>query len=135
KKTHFQPVHKFDEKNDEDILTMIQDGEIGNNPNDSSTELSKPTTFREEERKGNDDSTPIRVTIYDSAVSTKKVLIAPPSETRVCDLSHHEDLVEYIEDRLCEWSCDGDVLKSITIATLSTIATMRPLELVCTLKK
>ncbi|GMT20659.1 hypothetical protein PFISCL1PPCAC_11956, partial [Pristionchus fissidentatus] len=78
---------------------------------------------------------PIRVFIFDGEVQRKKVLVEATSDTRICDLPLHPDLIGSIENALCEWSCDGDELKRVTVATLCGITAKRPIELVCTVKK
>ncbi|GMT20107.1 hypothetical protein PFISCL1PPCAC_11404, partial [Pristionchus fissidentatus] len=78
---------------------------------------------------------PIRVIIFDEVDKRRKILIGASSETRVCDLPNHPDLKEFIGGKRCEWNCEGDVLKSVTISILSGITASRPIQLMCTVKK
>ncbi|GMT12586.1 hypothetical protein PFISCL1PPCAC_3883, partial [Pristionchus fissidentatus] len=80
------------------------------------------------------DAVPLRIFIVDGT-EQRKLLIECPSETRVCELHQLPDLAEKIGDAEREWSCDGDELKRVKVATLVGITTKRPIELVCKLKK
>ncbi|GMT20110.1 hypothetical protein PFISCL1PPCAC_11407, partial [Pristionchus fissidentatus] len=77
----------------------------------------------------------VRVTIFDGKVQRMKILIGVSSDTQVCNLPNHRDLIKHIGNCSCEWRCDGDYLESVTISLLACIKTTRPIELLCTVKK
>ncbi|GMT09601.1 hypothetical protein PFISCL1PPCAC_898, partial [Pristionchus fissidentatus] len=78
---------------------------------------------------------PVRVAIFDGKVQRKTILIGVSSDTEVCHLPNHPDLIKHIGNGSCEWSCDGDALESVTISLLSGIKTKKPIELMCTVNK
>ncbi|GMT20099.1 hypothetical protein PFISCL1PPCAC_11396, partial [Pristionchus fissidentatus] len=78
---------------------------------------------------------PLRVVIFDEKVKKKSVVIEANGDSRVCDLTSHSDLTETIGRRVCDWSCEGDDLKSISISGLTSFTSKRPIELKCTLHK
>ncbi|GMT30480.1 hypothetical protein PFISCL1PPCAC_21777, partial [Pristionchus fissidentatus] len=72
----------------------------------------------------------IRVNFIDGDLRDT-MLLEVPSSTRVCDLHLHPDLKGFIKNDKSEWRCEGDILKSMTISSLSGITAKRPIELMC----